>query len=114
MPRNRSTPSTFSTTDTLPLLLGTELVRADVAAKVLGLRLGEVPLGGLVTWALFVDAVLVGRTDETLTDEAAQGWARRMLGDGVRFQLVRPAGGYWLADAAVLGDRQPAEGGWPS
>ncbi|WP_433786957.1 hypothetical protein ACQPX6_08950 [Actinomycetospora sp. CA-101289] len=89
---------------TAPLLLGTELVRADVALSVLGLRLGDVPVGGPVTWALFVDAVLVGRTDEPMTDEAAQGWARRMLGDGVSFQLGRRGGGYWLTDAADTGD----------
>jgi hypothetical protein len=88
---------------TAPLLLGTELVRADVAVTVLGLALGEVPAGGPVTWALFVDAVLVGRTDEPMTDDAAQGWARRMLGDGVRFQLGHRDGGYWLADAAGTG-----------
>ncbi len=96
---------------TAPLLLGTELVRADVAATMLGLPLGEVPAGGPVTWALFVDAVLVGRTDEVMTDEAAQvWWARRMLGDGVRFQLGHRDGGYWLADRA---DRAPSgHGGW--
>ena len=101
--RSRSMPA-VALGQTAPLLLGTELVRADVASTVLGLALGEVPAGGPVTWALFVDAVLVGRTDEPMTDEAAQGWARRMLGDGVRFQLGHRDGCYWLADAADTAD----------
>lgn len=109
---------------TLPLLLGTELMRSDVAATVLGLALGDLPCGGPVTWALFVDAVLVGRTDEPLTDEpltdeAAQAWARRMLGDGVTFQLAHRGGGYWLAevgdypsDSIGLTGPRPLRGGW--
>ncbi|GLZ49487.1 hypothetical protein Acsp06_56720 [Actinomycetospora sp. NBRC 106375] len=100
---------------TTPLLLGVELVRADVARSSFGLELGEAPCGGPVTWALFIDAVLVGRTDEAMTDDAARAWAWRITGDGVRFQLGRPGGGYWLADTtdvADLGDRRRAEGGW--
>ncbi|MDD7942505.1 hypothetical protein PHK61_29235 [Actinomycetospora lutea] len=117
MSRNRSTTtvSTVGLGQTAPLLLGTELVRSDVATTVLGLALGDVPCGGPVTWALFVDAVLVGRTDEALTDEAAQAWARRMLGDGVRFQLAHRGGGYWLAEAAKQGELtgpRPGGGGW--
>lgn len=99
---------------TVPLLLGVELVRADVARSSLGLELGEASCGGPVTWALFIDAVLVGRTDEAMTDDAAHSWARRITGEGVRFQLGRPGGGYWLADTtdiADLGGRRPAEGG---
>jgi hypothetical protein len=117
MPRNRSTTSVPAggVGQTTPLLLGTELVRNDVAAIVLGLALGDVPCGGPVTWALFVDAVLVGRTDEALTDEAAQAWARRMVGEGARFQLAHRGGGYWLADSAAsteLTRPRPGEGGW--
>lgn len=116
MSRNRSTTSVSAVGlgQTAPLLLGTEQVRSDVATAVLGLALGDVPCGGPVTWALFVDAVLVGRTDEALTDEAAQAWARRMLGDGVHFQLAHRGGGYWLADAAgtsELTGPRPG-GGW--
>lgn len=118
MPRNRSTTSVSAggLGQTAPLLLGTELVRSDVAVTVLRLNLGEVPCGGPVTWALFVDAVLVGRTDEALTDEAAQAWARRMVGGGVRFQLGHRSGGYWLAEAErpdECADPRPAQGGWP-
>ena len=98
---------------TTPLLFGVELVRADVAATVLGLALGDAPCGGPITWALFVDAALVGRTDEAMTDEAAQVWAKRLVGDGARFQLARPGGGYWLADASRAGGlASPVEGGW--
>lgn len=100
---------------TTPLLFGVELVRADVARSSLGLELGEAPCGGPVTWALFIDAVLVGRTDEAMTDDSAQAWARRITGEGVRFHLGRPGGGYWLADTTdvtELGGRRPDEGGW--
>lgn len=85
---------------TVPLLLGVELVRADVARSVLGLDLGSAPCGGPITWALFIDGGVAGRTDEPLTDDFAQAWARRITGDGVRFQLAHRGGGYWLADAA--------------
>lgn len=89
-----------------PLLLGVELVRADVGRSLLGLDLGDAPCGGPITWALFIDGDLVGRTDEAMTDEAAQAWARRMTGEGVRFQRADPRGGYWLADSTDL------QGGW--
>jgi hypothetical protein len=97
---------------TTPLLFGVELVRADVAPVVLGLELGDAPCGGPITWALFIDAALVGRTDEAMTDEAAQVWAKRLLGDEARFQLARPGGGYWLADSTAPAERQLDEGGW--
>ncbi|MDD7941687.1 hypothetical protein PHK61_25015 [Actinomycetospora lutea] len=87
---------------TLPLLLGVELVRADIAAAVLGVGLGEVPCGGPITWALLIDGAVAGRTDEPLTDDAAQDWARRMLGEGTRFQLAHSGGGYWLTDTTDL------------
>ncbi len=96
---------------TVPLLLGVELVRADVAKTVLGLELGDAPCGGPITWALFIDAAVVGRTDEPMTDDAAQAWARRMTGDGVRFQLADPRGGYWLADTTDLPDVSKLYGG---
>jgi len=120
MPSRRPTPNArigAPAQTTRPLLLGVELVRADVAASVLGVVFGDAPCGGPITWALFVDAALVGRTDEAMTDEAAQAWAKRMTGEGTRFQLARPGGGYWLADPAdpaVPADLQPGEGGWPS
>jgi hypothetical protein len=123
MPSCRPTPSARigePAQTTRPLLLGVELVRADVAAPVLGLVLGDAPCGGPITWALFVDAALIGRTDEVMTDEAAQVWAKRMTGEGTQFQLARSAGGYWLADLADLPDAtvpvhpQPGEDGWPS
>lgn len=120
MPSRRPTPSArigAPAQTTTPLLLGVELVRADVAASVLGVELGDAPCGGPITWALFVDAALVGRTDEAMTDAAAQAWAMRMAGKGTRFQLARPGGGYWLGDPAcsdVPADLQPGEGGWPS
>ena len=97
-----------------PLLLGVELIRADLARSALGLELGEAPCGGPITWALFIDGALVGRTDEPMTDDAAQAWARRITGDGVHFQLAHRAGGYWLADTAGLVDAagRPGEGGW--
>jgi hypothetical protein len=97
---------------TAPLLLGTELVRADTAKTVLGRPLGEAPCGGPITWALFIDGVMVGRTDEAMTDDAAQSWARRMLGNGVRFQLGHRDGGYWLADTAEIADSRRGESGW--
>jgi len=97
---------------TTPLLFGVELVRADVAASVLGLALGDAPCGGPITWALFIDAALVGRTDEAMTDEAARMWAKRLAGDEARFQLARPGGGYWLADSTAPADRRLDEGGW--
>ena len=84
---------------TLPLLLGVELVRADVAKTVLGRELGVVPCGGPITWALLIDGVVRGRTDEPMTDDAAQRWARRIVGDGACFQLAHPAGGYWLTES---------------
>ena len=115
--RNRRPTSTTPASDTqahatLPLLLGIELIRADVARTALGLELGEAPCGGPITWALFIDGVLAGRTDEPLTDDAAQAWARRINGEGVRFQLAHRAGGYWLADAADAGELPLAEGAW--
>ena len=73
------------------------------------------PCGGPITWALFVDAALVGRTDEVMTDEAAQAWARRMTGEGARFQLAHPGGGYWLAepaDSTCATRPRQVEGGW--
>jgi hypothetical protein len=100
----------------VPLLLGVELVRADVAKAVFGLDLGDAPCGGPITWVLSVDAVVVGRTDEPMTDDAAQAWARRMTGDEVRFQLAHPHGGYWLADTTDLPDHAELHGGaggWP-
>ncbi|GLZ49235.1 hypothetical protein Acsp06_54200 [Actinomycetospora sp. NBRC 106375] len=103
---------------TLPLLLGIELVRADVAKTALGLELGDAPCGGPITWALLIDGVVRGRTDEPMTDDDAQRWARRIIGDGARFELAHPAGGYWLTDTT----NQPGpegsqglrsgEGGW--
>jgi hypothetical protein len=107
--RNSSRPPTLRARATVPLLLGVELVRADVAKAVLGFELGDAPCGGPITWALFMDAVAAGRTDEPMTDEAAQEWARRITGEGVRFQLAHRAGGYWLADAA---DVSQARAGW--
>jgi len=100
---------------TVPLLLGIELVRADIAKAVLGLDLGDASCGGPITWALFIDAVMVGRTDEPLTDDAAQAWAHRMTGDSVCFQLADPRGGYWLADTSDLPDCSELPrrvGGW--
>lgn len=97
---------------TMPLLLGIELVRADIARTTLGLELGDAPCGGPITWALFTDGVLAGRTDEPMTDDAAQDWARRITGEGARFQLAHPTGGYWLADAADLHDPRRGESGW--
>ncbi len=119
MSSRRRTPTTAVTTlragagmpATVPLLLGIELVRADIAKTVLGLDLGDAPCGGPITWALFIDAAPVGRTDEPLTDEAAQAWAHRMTGDGVRFQLAHPRGGYWLADTTDLPDVSKLYGG---
>lgn len=96
---------------TTPLLFGVELVRADVAPAVLGVVLGDAPCGGPITWALFVDAALVGRTDEAMTDDAAQVWAKRLVGDDARFQLARSGGGYWLADSTAPGEHQLDEGG---
>lgn len=100
------------TQSTTPLLFGVELVRADVAVSVLGVVLGDAPCGGPITWALFIDAALVGRTDEVMTDEAAHVWAKRLTGERTRFQLAHSGGGYWLADQAVPADCQPTEGGW--
>lgn len=97
---------------TAPLLLGVELVRADVARSALGLDLGDAPCGGPITWALFIDGEPVGRTDEAMTDDSAQAWARRMTGEGVRFQLADPRGGYWLADAGDVPERPGSKGGW--
>lgn len=75
----------------------TELLRADVAA-VVGIDLGAVSGGDAVTWTLSIDAVTVACTDEPLTDTAAVAWARRMLGEGVRFLPARrDGGGYWVA-----------------
>ena len=64
---------------TLPLLLGVELIRADVAATVLGVGLGDVPCGGPITWALLIDGAVAGRTDEPLTDEAAAAGGSPLL-----------------------------------
>ena len=114
--RNRRPTSTTPTPNnqshaTVPLLLGIELVRADVAKAVFGLELGDAPCGGPITWALFIDGAVAGRTDEPLTDDAAQAWARRITGEPVRFQLAHYAGGYWLADAAEAKPHS-AGGGW--
>ncbi len=114
--RTTTTPATgVGLPATVPLLLGVELVRADVARTVLGLELGDAPCGGPITWALFIDAAAVGRTDEPMTDDAAQAWARRMTGDGVSFKLAHPHGGYWLADTSDLPDVSElygGQGGW--
>lgn len=108
MNSSRQTTSTAARA-TVPLLLGVELVRADVAKTALGLELGHAPCGGPITWALFIDGAVAGRTDEPMTDDAAQDWARRITGEGVRFQLAHRVGGYWLADAV---DLPHAESGW--
>lgn len=117
-----TTPASGARADAaVPLLLGIELVRADIARTLLGWELGDAPCGGPITWALYIDGVVVGRTDEPLTDEAAQAWARRLTGEGVGFQLAHRAGGYWLADTTEAdttdaGDGDgplPGEGGWP-
>jgi hypothetical protein len=108
---SRGTPHAGADT-TVPLLLGVELVRADVAKAVLGLELGDAPCGGPITWALFIDAAPAGRTDEPMTDDAAQAWARRILGEGVRFQPAHRDGGYWLADTAEVLKPSDREGGW--
>ncbi len=97
---------------TMPLLLGVELVHADVARTVLGVELGDAPCGGPITWALFIDGAVAGRTDEPMTDDVAQAWARRITGEGVTFQLAHRAGGYWLADAAEVLELRGREGGW--
>ncbi|MDD7967795.1 hypothetical protein [Actinomycetospora lemnae] len=115
--RNRRPTSTTPAPDnqahaTVPLLLGIELVRADVARSVLGLVLGDVPCGEPITWALFIDGVVAGRTDEPLTDDAAQAWAHRITGEPVRFQLAHHAGGYWLADVTDAGELPPPENRW--
>ncbi|GAA4929297.1 hypothetical protein EV188_101425 [Actinomycetospora succinea] len=115
--RNRRPTSTTPAPDnqahaTVPLLLGIELVRADVARSVVGLELGDAPYGGSITWALFIDGAVAGRTDEPLTDDAAQAWARRVTGGDVRFQLAHRAGGYWLADATDTGKLPPPGSGW--
>lgn len=97
---------------TVPLLLGVELVRADVARTMLGVELGDAPCGGPITWALFIDGAVAGRTDEPMTDDAARVWASRITGEGVQFQLAHPAGGYWLADGAEVLELRGREGGW--
>ena len=92
------------------MLLGTELIRADEAAR-LGLYAPDTgalraPGGGAVTWLLVVDGGRVACTDEPLTDQAAQDWARRLLapsGEHVVFHPAGRVGGHWLA-----------EGGWVS
>ena len=94
---------------TMPLLLGVELVRADVASHLFELELGDAPCGGPITWVLIIDGVVAGRTDEPMTDDAAQGWARRITGEGVLFQLARTTGGYWPADAD---HGSQTRGGW--
>jgi hypothetical protein len=51
-------------------------------------------------WGLRSDAQLVAATDEPMTDEQAQHWARRMLGDHVTFEPWRADGCYRVADPA--------------
>jgi len=96
----------------------TELIRTDIA-RLVDIDLGQAPAGGPVSWALWIDATTVARTDEPLTDEQAQHWARRMLGEHVTFQLGHRNGGYGVAtpttarvdtDASI---RHPGEGGAP-
>ncbi len=73
-----------------------ELIRSDIARRA-GIDLGQAPAGGPASWALWVDAATVARTDEPMTDEQAQHWARRMLGEHVTFELGHRDGGYWVA-----------------
>jgi len=74
----------------------TELIRADIA-RLVEVDLGHAPAGGPVSWALCIDAATVACTDEPMTDEQAQHWARRMLGEHVTFQPGHRDGGYWVA-----------------
>ena len=88
------------------LIYRTELLRADVAAR-LAIDLGDVPGGGPVRWELAIDAVRVACTDELLTDDAAVAWARRMLGEGVTFLVGCDTGGYWVAGPTCGVDEWP-------
>ena len=74
----------------------TELIRADIA-RLVEVDLGPAPGGGPVCWALWIDAATVACTDEPMTDEQAQHWARRMLGEHVTFEPGHRDGGYWVA-----------------
>ncbi len=74
----------------------TELIRADIA-RLAGVDLGHAPAGGPVSWALWIDAATVACTDEPMTDDHAQHWARRMLGEHVTFERGHRDGGYWVA-----------------
>ena len=64
----------------------TELIRADIA-RLVDVDLGHAPGGGPACWALWIDAATVACTDEPMTDDHAQHWARRMLGEHVTFEL---------------------------
>ncbi len=74
----------------------TELIRADIA-RLVEVDLGHARAGGPVSWALCIDAATVACTDEPMTDEQAQHWARRRLGAHVTFQPRHRDGGYWVA-----------------
>jgi hypothetical protein len=49
-------------------------------------------------WGLCIDGQLVASTDESMTGEQAQHWARRILGEHVTFELGDGHAGYWVAD----------------
>lgn len=53
------------------------------------------------SWGLCIDGHLVASTDEPMTAEAAQHWARRMLGEHVTFQPGHDAAGYWVANPEI-------------
>ena len=74
----------------------TELIRADIA-RLVDVDLGHAPAGDPVCWALWIDAATVACTDEPMTDDHAQHWARRMPGEHVTFQPGHRDGGYWVA-----------------
>jgi hypothetical protein len=86
----------MSTTPRAGRVYRTELIRADIA-RLVEVDLGHTPAGGPVSWALCIDAATVACTDEPMTDEQAQHWARRMLGEHVTFQPGHRDGGYWVA-----------------